>query len=191
MLSIIMAIENEDDRSFVLALYSKYEKNLYLTAQRVLINKDHAEDCVHDTIKAIIENLEKFKSLKEENQIKYMIICCRNAAVNKYNRKGKYGKVISKEEKEELAGVEMADEGADVCKSIILEETKAILRKYVEMLDDKYKDVITMKFDCELDNKEIGKILHISEALVRQHYKRAKELLRTIGGKELYGLLKD
>ena len=191
MLSIILAIESEDDRDFVLALYSKYEKNLYITARRVLINKDHAEDCVHDTIKAIIENLEKFKCLKEENQIKYMMVCCRNAAINKYNRRGKYGKIMSVEEKQELTGTGLADEGKDVCEVVVIEEIKAIIKKYFNMLDDKYRDVIILKVSCELDNKEVGKLLNISEELVRQRYKRGKELLRSMGGKELYGLLKD
>ncbi len=191
MLSIIMTIENDDDRGFVSALYAQFEKNLYLTASKVLIDKSFAEDCVHDTIRAVIENLGKFKGFTEINQIKYMMICCRNAAINKYNRKGKYGKLISKEEKEEQSNIEIADVNTDVCRVVVLEETKRILRSYVEMLDDKYKDIITMKIDCELDNKEIAKTLHISENLVRQRYKRAKELLRTIGGKELYGLLKD
>ena len=191
MLSIIMSIEDSDDRSFVLELYSKYEKNLYLTAARVLHNVEYAEDCVHDTMGAIIEHLEKFKGLSEENQVKYMIICCRNAATNKYNRRGRWGKIISIEEKEELMGTELADEGVDVCEEVVIGEIKSTLKKYFEMLDDKYKDVIVLKAICGHDNKEVSRLLNISEALVRQRYKRGKELLRSIGGKELYGLLKN
>ena len=191
MLSIIMSIEDSDDRSFVLELYSKYEKNLYLTAARVLHNIEFAEDCVHDTIRSIIEHLDKFKRFSEENQVKYMMICCRNAATNKYNRKGRYGKTMSIEEREEAIGTEIADTGNDVCDVVVLEEIKSTLKKHIGMLDDKYKDVIVLKVSCGLDNREVGRALNISEDLVRQRYKRGKELLRSMGGKELYGLLKD
>ena len=89
MISIILAIADDEERILILNLYLKYEKNLYLTAKKVLENPIHAEDCVHDTIKGVIENLEKFKTLDNEHQLKYMMVSCRNAAINKYNKKDK------------------------------------------------------------------------------------------------------
>ena len=64
------------------------------------------------------------------------------------------------------------------------------MKECVEALDEKYRDVIVLRFQMGFNGKEISEILHISEPLVRQRIKRAKEIIKKKGGNELYDLFK-
>ena len=55
----------------------------------------------------------------------------------------------------------------------------------INKLDDKYRDVILLK-SMGVDNQTIAEIMHISDNLVSQRYKRAKKQLWQMGGKDLY-----
>ena len=61
MLPIILNIADDDDRAFVEQLYIRYEKQLYTISMKYLKNHQDAQDCVHETVRVIIEKVEKFK----------------------------------------------------------------------------------------------------------------------------------
>ena len=93
MLPIILAINDEQERSFVEDIYLKYRKKLYKNAFEILRNQEDSEDCLHDVIWKVIENLELFQTLDEESLIKLLIVCVRNTAINIY-RKNKKRKLL-------------------------------------------------------------------------------------------------
>lgn len=192
MLSIILAIENDDDRELVSSLYLKCEERLCKIARGVLNTKYHDEDCVHDAFKGAIEHLEKFRTLDEDKQIKYLIISCRNAAINNYNKKEKHHSItVDGDFYEETEELEIEDSSAETSEIVINEEMKAIVRKYVNSLEEKYRDVIILKFEYLFKSKEIADALFITEDLARQRLNRGKKLLKKVGGKELYGLFRE
>ena len=86
MLAIIIAIEDEDDRSFVETIFNKYAEKMYLEAVNILHNHADAEDCVQDTIVKIIDKLDRFKHAQQEDYL-IKVIPCRNTALNKYKKK--------------------------------------------------------------------------------------------------------
>ena len=61
MLPIILNIVDDDDRAFVEEIYIRYEKHLYLISMKYLNNHHDAQDCVHETIKLIIESIKKLE----------------------------------------------------------------------------------------------------------------------------------
>lgn len=89
MLPIIAAINDESDRDFVEDIYNKYGKKMYLVAFGVLKKKVDAEDCVHDVIKIIINNIERFRNADYNHLINLIVKCTRNDAINKYNKEKK------------------------------------------------------------------------------------------------------
>ena len=54
---IIMAIENENDREFMIRLYEKNKKLIYYTAQSIVRDKYIAEEIVQNTLVKLIENM--------------------------------------------------------------------------------------------------------------------------------------
>ncbi|MBR2388515.1 MAG: sigma-70 family RNA polymerase sigma factor [Clostridia bacterium] len=191
MLPIILNIVDDDDRAFVEKIYVRYEKQLYLISMKYLNNHHDAQDCVHDTIKIIIDGIEKFKIAQNVGYIEKLItIVCRNCALNtlrvkKYKNEHELSLCRYNYEDDEYEEIDIPDYSSCVDKLYISEESCEHLHNLINKLDDKYRDVALLK-SLGFDNRGIAEIMHISENLVSQRYKRAKDQLLKMGGKDLY-----
>lgn len=190
MLAIIMAIENESDRTFVERIYEKYAERMYLVAFDVLNNPQDAEDCVHDTIIKIIDKLERFKQAEQEDYlIKLIVIACRNTAINKYNKNCRAAQsqfsTTEYDEDGEASIMDIPDYSENVERIVINECVCSYVKEIIDRLDCKYRDVITLKA-MGYGHAEISEIMGISPELVRKRYSRAKMMILKMGGEALY-----
>ena len=192
MLAIIMAIENEKDRSYVLDIYIKYEKQIYAYAYTMTKDEEYSKDCVHDVIKIVIEELETFREFSDKRKVKFMMVCCRHAIYNKYSYKQRIYQPLNSysqyEEKEYT--IDIPDEIPDVCEELINKETRAKLHKCIKMLDQLEQDILILRYECELPTKKIAEHLNLTDDVVRQRLVRAHKMIKKIGGKELRDLFK-
>lgn len=190
MLAIIMAIEDETDRTFVESVYNMYSEKMYLLAMDIINNHYDAQDCVHETIVKIIDNLDRFKQADKENYlIKLIVIACRNTAINKYNANKKRNRTeistTMKNDDAELETVDIPDLSENVEKLVLSEFACNYLKQLIDKLDPKYRDVVILK-SLGFDNDEISCIINISPDLVRKRYSRARAKLLEMGGDKLY-----
>lgn len=191
MLPIIMNIADDDDRAFVEQIYIKYEKKLYLIAIKYVRDHYDAEDCVHDTVKVIIENIERFRDARDRGYLEPLLtVVCRNRAVNimhKKASKNEYEQPVVRYIQEEgsYEDLEIPDYDSAVDRVYISEQNCQHLKELIDKLDDKYRDIVLLK-SIGLDGVEIANVMNISKELVRQRYCRAKKLLWEMGGKNLY-----
>ena len=191
MLSIILNIVDDDDRSFVEDVYIKYEKQLYLISMKYLHNHYDAQDCVHDTIKLVIDCIEKFKMARDKGYLERLLtVVCRNCAINALRvkrRKNEHEQSLTRYnyDEDEYEEIDIPDYTSCVDKIYISEENCEYLHTLINKLDDKYRDVILLK-SLGFDSKGIAEVMNISEELVRKRYSRARKKLWEMGGKDLY-----
>ncbi len=191
MLLIILNIADDDDRALVETIYINYEKKLYSTAKRYLDNHYDAQDCVHDTIALLIENIDKLKVARDKGYLeRFLTVVCRNCALNTVRvkrRKNEHELSLVRYncDEEQYEEIEIPDYSACVDKIWISEENCEYLHQLINRLNQKYRDIILLK-SLGLDNKSIAKVMNISEELIRQRYLRAKKQLWEMGGKDLY-----
>ena len=187
---IVMAIESEEDYSFVEKLYDQYEKHMYVIAFSILHHRQDSEDCVHEAVLSIVNCLDLFRHVDEERKLKHLVfIAVKNKAIDLYRRKKRQLEVeasMALEIDGELIGRDIADTDADVVRMVINEENQRLVATLVRELDDIYRDVILLKFEQEMTTKEIAKFLNITDDLVRMRYMRARRLLIEMGGEALY-----
>ena len=199
MLPIILAINNEDDRAYVEKIYNQYGKKIYKIAFKILNNTEDAEDCVHDVVKIIIDNLEMFQALEGEQLIKLLVTCSRNAALNIYRKnkikhinEGKRKPYTGDETDEKDLDIEsVSDDGMFVDLIVINEESRKRISEMIEELDPIYKDVLYLRYQYSMKNQDIAKMLKISESVVKVRYHRAKKILLQKRGKELDEMRKN
>ena len=199
MLPIILAINNEDDRAYVEKIYNQYGKKIYKIAFKILNNTEDAEDCVHDVVKIIIDNLEMFQALEGEQLIKLLVTCSRNAALNIYRKnkikhinEGKRKPYTGDEtDEKDLAIESVSDDGMFVDLIVINEESRKRISEMIEKLDPIYKDVLYLRYQYSMKNQDIAKMLKISENVVKVRYYRAKKILLQKRGKELDEMRKN
>ena len=199
MLPIILAINNEDDRAYVEKIYNQYGKKIYKIAFKILNNTEDAEDCVHDVVKIIIDNLEMFQALEGEQLIKLLVTCSRNAALSIYRKnkikhinEGKHKPYTGDETDEKDLDIEsVSDDGMFVDLIVINEESRKRISEIIEELDPIYKDVLYLRYQYSMKNQDIAKMLKISESVVKVRYHRAKKILLRKRGNELDEMRKN
>lgn len=198
MLPIILAINNENDRTFVEDIYIKYSKKIYCVAFNILKKEDMAEECVHDVINIVINNLDRFKLSDKNHFINLLVKCTRNAAINIYNREKKrrsfevsmYININSHDFDEEETEIEIADGAENFDDILITEENKKRLSELISELDVIYQDVLYLRYQMWMSNSEIAKLLGVSENVVKVRLHRAKAILLKTRRDELNELRK-
>ena len=192
MLPIILAIENEEERSFIEYIYDKYSKYMYKIANEVLNNHHDAEDVVHDIIIKIIDKADKLLAQGDGDSLKKLIvITTRNQAITKYNKNRKISQnTISSsfiDEDGYLHEKDIIDPYSNVEDIVECEENIKILQGLIDNLDPKYRDVFVL-MSQGFTNQEISDIMNISIETVRQRYHRGKKLILEEGGDAFYGI---
>ncbi|MBQ8817392.1 MAG: sigma-70 family RNA polymerase sigma factor [Clostridia bacterium] len=191
MLEMIMAIENEEDRHFVLKLVEDYYDKMILVAKKIVKDDSVAKDVAGATVENVINYIEKFKKADEEQYLtKLVIVTCRNISYKRYNavkRANSKKSSIVFEDEGERKEIELSDVEESVEDLIISEENCKVLRELIDALDDKYSDVIWLR-EQQYDNEEIAQILDISVDLVRQRTLRARKKILEMAGDRLYGI---
>lgn len=157
-----------------------------------------AEDCVHDVIKIIINNIERFRNADYNHLINLIVKCTRNDAINKYNKEKKKREIetdfhirLDADGFYKDIEIELADNSEHFDNILINEENKKRLAELISGLDDIYRDVLYLKYQMFMSNFEISKLLSISENVVNVRLCRAKKILLKTRSEELYELRKN
>ena len=154
MLTIIMDIQNEDDRSFVEDVYIHFERQMYVISYDILKNHHDSQDCVHESVARMIKHLESLKEAKENGRLaSYVCITCRNCANSMYRQKRimrKYELTDESYDDNEEDGISeriknVPDDSVPIDKIIVSEENVRLLKDMIDSLDVKYRDVVVLK----------------------------------------------
>lgn len=157
-------------------IYDSSMQMLFRIAFKIVNDEDVAEDLAHDSlIKAHEKNLV-FPSL---NDAKYWLIrVVKNASLNYIKRKDRekkaYEKVLYEESHESESGE------IDLLKEEAIKKAREALKKLPENL----QEVVILKEYTELNYKEIGRVLGITEGNVKVRIFRAREQLAKMIGEE-------
>lgn len=152
---------------------------LFKVAFRVVNDQEVAEDLVHDSY---IKANEKEMVFPTMNDATYWLIrVVKNASLNYVKRKGReqraYQKVLYEDHRVQTSGE------TDLLKEETIKKAKEALSKLPENL----REVLILREYADMNYKEIGKILGITEGNVKVRVFRAREQLsKMIGENDVY-----
>ncbi len=170
-----LAINAGDPADFK-KIYDECMQMLFKVSFRVVNDEEAAEDLAHDSlIKANEKNLV-FPSI---NDAKYWLIrVVKNASINYVKRKDRERKAY---EKVLYENTRKSDNGEiDYLKQEAAQKAKEALKKLPKNL----QDVLLLREYADLNYKEIGKVLGITEGNVKVRIFRAREQLVKIIGED-------
>lgn len=172
------ALDATDSTDFRV-IYDNLMPVLFKVAYNIVKIEDIAEDLCHDSLIKMVEKEMQFPSL---NDAKFWLIrVVKNAALNKVKRKTRERKAYARAFKEDTR---TTDTGEEV---LLKSETSEIVDKALDLLPEKLKIVLQLKEYGDLNYKEIGRILGISEGNVKVRVFRAREKLsQLIGVSDVY-----
>lgn len=173
MLIYLSMIETEENKSKFEQIYKKYKQTMFFVANRVLRDEYLSEDVVHQAFIRIIDNLDKIDKIDCHKTKGFIVIIVENIAIDFYRKRKRENNISFDEVEFYIRDIK------NESNLIINDVEEAILK-----LPINYSTVLRLKYSQGYTNKEISKILKISEENVRQRISRGKKKLSQILAKE-------
>lgn len=167
-------IDNENDKLRFEEVYHTYKKQMAFLAKSILKNHHDAEDVVHDVFCSVASShMDIITNAATEDDVRnYLLKSVKNASISLIRKRKVRSDYEDKKrsEKSELNDTEFLDR---ICDKFELEEFIAKL----ELIDEKYREVLYYRIVLEMSAIEISKIVNRPPNTVRQQIARAKNLV--------------
>lgn len=160
-------------------LYDSTMQLLFKVSYRIVNDEEAAEDLVHDSYIKANEKKMVFPSLDDAKF--WLIRVVKNASLNYAKRKTREAKAYHKVLYEGRQHMDSSE--VDLLKAETIEKVKEIL----DQLPPKMKEVLVLREYGDLNYKEIGEALGITEGNVKVRVFRAREqITKLIGESDVY-----
>lgn len=171
MLVYLEMLETPEEKLKFEELYFLYRDKMYAVAFKILHNENDAEDIVHESFKAIIENFEKINDISCHKTWNYIVTIVKNKSFTLYQKKKHHETSVY----EDWTEVEM-----DFTPEKVTEEREIaeILAELIRKLPFPYKEVLYLQYYNALSGEEIAKYIDKTPAHVRKISQRAKAMLK-------------
>ena len=157
-------------------IYSATMQMLFKISYRIVNDEEAAEDLAHDSL---IKANEKQLSFPTMNDAKFWLIrVVKNASLNYVKRKNREKKAFQKALYEDYRTAQSGET------EYLAAESIKNAQKALDMLPAKLKEALVLAEYADLNYKEIGRVLGISEGNVKVRIFRARKQLEQILGVE-------
>jgi RNA polymerase sigma-70 factor (ECF subfamily) len=166
------------DRAAFEELVQLYKDKIYHLAYRMLGNKQEAEDAVQETFLRVYLNLAKYDETQKFSTWIFRIGT--NLCIDRL-RKKKPNYSLDAELPDGEGGdwhSMLPSEDPSPEDQIVLSETQQQIRQAIEMMPDKYKSVVVLRYLQDLSLQEIGDVLDMPVTTVKTRVHRGREFLR-------------
>ena len=176
-----MKMNNDELRQYFMEQVFIYYNDVYRIIFNVVKHHHNAEDM---TQIVMVKAWGSFESLREPDKSKAWIKAITRNVLREYMRKKKMyicrsdRKFFSELEKLELKTIEI-----DILETIEKKERIGIVFRGLDLLDERYSDIIWMHIIGDLGHKEIAGIKRMKHGTVRAYYSRGMGMLQNICNK--------
>ena len=169
---VALSLKNQE---YFYCIIARYEKVILHYIQRISsLTKEDAEDVLQDVFMSVYENLNEYDdSLKFSSWI-YRI--AHNKTISAWRKIKVRPQAVLTNESVDLFGLIASDE--DILASLEKKRTIEDVQVALSQLDDKYREVLVLKFLEDKDYKEISDILKKPMGTVATLINRAKGKLK-------------
>lgn len=177
--TIILTIENDDDRTFMTQLYLDYQYLMYAEIKKLVSDNWVAEDILQESLVRLIDKIDTLRTLNQRRRINYLITTVRNQTKNYYRKKQKMP-LISLDDEEDLLYERIASN--DNLEEKLLQKDELVrLEEIWSRLTDNTQQLLERKYILNQSDVEIADAFGIKPGSVRMKLTRArKEVLSLI-----------
>lgn len=172
MIIYLQMIDTPEDKHKFEILYREYRGLMFYLANRILKNEQDAEDAVHTAFVSIAEHIQKIEEVLCPKTKGYIVTIVESKAIDMYRRKQRHPKLSLCEELEGFA---------------VLDEDSHTIARCFSLLPAQDKYILMLKYRYGYENREIAKMLGITQANAIKRIQRAKDKLEKLCHEE--GLL--
>lgn len=164
-------------------LVDRYEKKLFRYVRRLSgLEAESIEDVLQEAFIKIYTNLNDFDPKFNFSSWTYRIT--HNETIN-YLKKNKKQIVLPLEtdDKETMNLIDALESETDISSDMVQKEMGEKVRQGINLLPEKYREILVLRYMEDLDYKEISEILRIPMGTVATTINRAKEKFKKIAFK--------
>lgn len=172
---VILAIENDDDRAFMIQAYMDFRWFMYSIAYEIVQDHQIAEDMVSQAICEMIDALDDIRKIDHCKLKSYIATLIRNDSIDFVRKRNRQGKYFFLPKDEVVINNTATDEEIDA--ALIRSAEIAELRKGLARLSDRERIILTMKYLDGAPDEDIAKVLGIATASVQTYLTRARRHL--------------
>lgn len=172
-----MEIRSSDEAVFR-QVYNEVFPIVMKVAYHITYNEDVAEDICQDAFIRFFDRDVVFPSMEDAKF--WLIRVTKNLAINHAKKKSRENASLEKMKKGSVPTATFKDGASE----LLQKESRLAVRRAVAQLPEIYKTVIVLREYANLDYKEIGKMLNISESNVKVRVHRARKELEVVLGRE-------
>lgn len=167
-----------DDKSFSI-IYQQHINRLLLYGRKLCTNREIIHDCIQEIFLSLFVKRKKL-GVKIENLNAYLFVALRNCLIKKIIKNRKTESLEENHIQEyDFFNIEYNIQD-QIIELEISTEIKQKLKVAVDCLSPKQKEIVYLKFEEEMDYKDIADILDISVESARKLLYRALLSLRKV-----------
>ena len=183
---IVTAIEDNDDRAFMLSLYNNYYRLVRKTIYGLTQDNKDIEDLINDVFIKLIEKIPTLGKLNSCKTTAYVVYTSRSVALNHLKHMNVIKKHTYLGEKEDISdNIISTDDNME--EKFFHQADLEALSNAILRLPQSQKDILYFKYILEMSDVEIAGILGISLNSVREYLARARRSAKKLMEKEMLG----
>ncbi|MFA9382110.1 MAG: RNA polymerase sigma factor [Acetanaerobacterium sp.] len=159
-------------------IYIKYHKSMLYAAYRILGSYDQAEDAVQNAFVKIIKCADRVTPIPSDELKAFVIIVSKNCAKRLYSETKRNEAAYLDDLIEEPISRSSTED------AVLSIPSLSPMFQLINLLSDSYRDLVVLKYYYDLMDRDIAKLLNLSEVNVRVRLHRAKAVLRELYEKE-------
>lgn len=164
-------------------LFTTYQSAMYRIAYAILRDDGLAEDAVQQTFLKLLKEFPKIESITSNKTKSFIVILVRNTAIDLYRKRKRENIVYLDEIDVTQAGC--VDSPED---QVLSSQGCEVMKEALLSLDERYSDILMLRYFHGYRNKEIAALLSLSEAVVASRIFQGKRLLtKRLKGGEVFG----
>ena len=160
MLVYMTLMDSKVDRAKFEQVYQCYKGLMFYTANMILHNTQDAEDAVHNAFVKIAENISKIQEASCPKTKAFVVTIVENTAIDLYRKKKRCDTIDFQDNLPE-APVDL--------------ESGTALASCMAKLPARYRQILLLKYCYGFSNKELARLLSITEANAIKLNQRAKQ----------------
>ena len=171
----ILAIESEDDRAYMTLLYQRHRALMLKTAWEYTREKADVEDIVSNGCVALIQHLDELRAMECESLRRYIVVTVQRKAIDFCRQmQRRREQVVQTDE----AFLRRIPDPESVEKKVLLLEELNRLRELLHTLPRREQEILRMKYQQGMKQKDIAQALGIAETTVATYLLRARDHLK-------------
>lgn len=173
----ILAIEDENDRTFAEELYVAYRRLMYSEIQKITKNSWDTEDVMQSVIEKLIDRLQLLRTLDRTHQINFIITVSRNTAISLLRQRNR-ASIYSFDETFDSDGSSFDAQNISPEDQVLQNLDAESIQTAWKSLPIQVQELLNAKYVLDLSDNEIAKTLGIKPSSVRMTLTRARRIFR-------------